>query len=326
MNKNQLLNIFERYLSGEANSSEIAKLRSFIVSNTQLSDWLENEIKTSSEDIDLETKLRMLENIQQQTNIYATHLSEDNSDKNKRGLIFRKISNIAAIILPFVLILGAYLYFNTQKAKPFVIAANLGEKASLILPEGTKANINSGSKILYYSNYNEKNRFIELEGEAFFDVMHDLDKPFIVQCEDIQIKVLGTSFGIKAYKNEEDISVVLNTGKIQLITPMEEIEMKPNERITYNKTTQKTTLYEVNAEDYTDWRQNRLRFEDESLSVIMKTISRMHNIDIVFENAESQNKRFTGTIDNSNIESVLNTIKLTSSVQYRQHEGVIYLY
>lgn len=324
MNRENCLDIFERYIKGEASSQEVIELIAFLKNDANLDSWLESQILESSDSIGSNVKMRILDNIRSQ----AGYSPDTSGEKEHRSHQFnlRWVANIAAILLPFVIVLGAYLYLKPSEVVPFEVIADMGEKANLTLPEGSKVAINSGSKIIYYSDYNKNDRVIKLNGEAFFEVSHDPVKPFIIECEDIKIKVLGTTFGIKAYENEKYVSIVLNSGKIQLITPKEEIIMKPNERILYNKTTQSTSRENVKAEDYTDWKQNRLRFENESLETIMNTVSRMHNIDIIFEDQNLKEQRFTGTVDNTNIESVLDAIRLTSSITYRLKDGIIYLY
>jgi len=325
MKKEDCLTIFEKYILRKASSEEIDLLRSYISDDHHLNKWLEKQIMNSPGDVNIEIKMRMLENIRSQTS-YPSQTINAVKHSSKMNLYIRRFSNIAAVLLPFAILLSVYLYLKPQKTEAFEIRADLGEKASLTLPEGSEVSINSGSIITYQSDFNLKNRTIQLYGEAFFDVTHNPQKPFVVQCDDVKIIVLGTSFGIKAYENEDNVSVVLNSGKIQLITPTEKIDMNPNDRVVYNKKTQFAHIENVNAEDYTDWRQNRLRFENESLDAIMKTISRMHNIDIVFKDSLLKNQQFTGTIDNTNIESVLDAIKLTSSVNYKLENGVVLLY
>ncbi|MDR2948812.1 MAG: DUF4974 domain-containing protein [Prevotella sp.] len=324
MNKDIFL-LFERYISGEASPDEAIQLRSYFENDTDLNKWLEDQIANSPDTIDPDIKIRMLENIRSRTG-YDTTLHVAPIKKDNFKLYLRKISNIAAVLLPVVIILGIWLYPETQKAGLFEVIADKGEKASLTLPEGSKVVINSDSKITYYNDYNQKDRYVKLTGEAYFEVKHNPEKTFIVEFGDVKVKVLGTSFGIKTYDNEENVSIVLSSGKIRLITPREEIEMTPNDRIIYNKTTQTTTSEKVDANDYTDWRQNRLRFENESLETIMKTISRMHNTDIVFEDSQLKNQRFTGTINNTNIKDVLEAIRLTSSIDYRSKDSIVYLY
>jgi ferric-dicitrate binding protein FerR (iron transport regulator) len=91
--------------------------------------------------------------------------------------------------------------------------------------------------------------------------------------------------------------------------------MKPDERIVYDKTTQKLLAETVKSTDFTAWRQNRLRFDNETLQDIATTISRIHNIDYIFEDESLKSLKYTGTVDNTNIESVLNAITLTSPIK-----------
>jgi len=327
MNKPNYKQIFERYISGEASPDEILLLKSFFDSNKDFEQWLENKISASSTTIEPDTEMRMLRNIRMQAG-YHSEFYEGNDNKNKRFKVYlRRISNVAAVLLPFVIAFSIYLYIRPQKQEIFEVVANRGEKANLTLPEGSALIINSDSKIIYGNTYNQKERLLKLEGEAFFDVKHDPDKPFIVECGDIKVRVLGTSFGIKSYANEDDISIVLDSGEILLLTPEEQIAMQPNDRIIYSKSNKTTIREKVNASDFIDWRYNRLRFENETLEAIMNTISRMHNIDIEFVDSGLKQQKFTGTIDNTDIKSVLDAIVLTSeSINYRIREGSVYLY
>ncbi|MDR0749907.1 MAG: FecR domain-containing protein [Tannerellaceae bacterium] len=326
MNKKNCLPAFERYLRGEATRDDIKRLKSFFENDAGLGKWMEEGMENASGIISPDIQMRMLENIRSRTGDSAMPHASAGGKKRYAWLRPDTTRAIAACLLPAVILFAAWLYLKPRQAASLEVIANKGEKASLTLTEGTMVAINSDSKITYPDDYNRKNRFLRLEGEAYFDVKHDPEKPFIVECEDIQIRVLGTSFGIKAYDDEKHIAIVLNTGKIQLTTPVEKIEMAPDERILYDKTTRTATREKVNADDYTAWRQNRLRFENESLETIMKTISRMHNIDIVFESLHLANMRFTGTIDNTSIKSVLEAIMLTSSINYRSDDGIVYLY
>jgi len=325
MEKKECIYLFEQYISGKASDEEIGRLRTFFENDPALNTWFDNRVLSSSDCIDDGLKAKMFANIRSQI-----QNNEGNSSRQYKGTSvkynIRRITNIAAIVLPFILLFTLYLFLKPNNINTYEIFADKGQKASLILPEGSKITMNSNSRITYNSHYNQKERRVTLKGEAFFKVVHNAEKPFIVQCEEVNIMVLGTTFGIKAYEDENNISVVLNSGKIQLVTPNEKIEMSPNDRIIYNRTTHQTSLEKVNAQDYTDWSKNRLRFENETLDIIMKAISRMHNINIILDDSDIKNQRFTGTIDNTNIESAMHAITLTSSISYKLKDGVIHLY
>lgn len=325
MNKNNYLQLFEKYLSGVASEEEVNQIALFMQNDKKLNKWLEEEMIDSSSDIDINTKMRMLNHIRSKTNHPLQSDKPINTKKKKIVINLKKIANIAAILLPVAIALSVYLYMKLPNDGLLEIVANKGQKASLVLPEGSSIALNSDSKIIYSNSYNIESRKVQLRGEAYFDVVRDPDKPFIVDCGDVRIKVLGTSFGIKSYEEDHTISIILESGKIQLNTPLEEIEMSPNDYIVYDKQNKTTIIEKVNAKDYTDWRYNRLRFDNEKLETIMKTISRMHNIDIVFENKEIGDMKFTGTIDNTHIESILDAIKLTSSIAYKIDNGIVFL-
>lgn len=324
MNKNKCLDLFEKYLLGEASSEEIESLCSFINNDPNLSEWLEEEIENSSSDIDVAIKMRMLDNIRSHTNYYVETVLENKKTSKKHYL--RWIANIAAVLFPVFLVMSLYMYNKSDEIDYLTVAANLGEKASINLPDGSKVAINSASEITYSTAYNKNDRSLELVGEAYFEVESDPAKPFIVKCGEIKVKVLGTSFDINAYDDNNKISVVLNSGKVEFITPNETLTMKPNDRVIYDRTTKNTEVQNVNAKDYTEWRQNRLRFENETLETIVKTISRMHNTDIVFKDEKLAKLKFTGTIDNTSVQSALKALLLTAPMSYETEDGVVYLY
>lgn len=325
MEKDKCLDIFERYIQRQASDEEVDLLRSFINNDQALNKWLESQIEDAASEIDVDVKMRMLDNIRSNTNY---DVQEDEIAKIKKPMKFylRWVANIAAILLPIVLILGVYMYTQAPKVEHLTVSAGPGERASINLPDGSKVAVNSGSKVIYNTAYNKKERFLQLEGEAYFEVEHDPSKPFIVECGDVKIKVLGTTFGINAYNDNEVISVVLNSGKIEFITPNETLAMSPNDRVTYDRKTKHVETTQVNAVDYTEWRENRLRFENETLEHIVKVISRMHNTDIVFEDDLLGQQKFTGTIDNTSVQSALKALSLTAPISYHVKEGVVLLY
>ncbi|WP_101690929.1 FecR family protein [Dysgonomonas massiliensis] len=326
MNKDRCLILFERYLLKEASPDEIKELCTFINNDSHLNRWLEDEIKNTSSDIDVNIQMRMLQNIRNQTYNKGQFGAEIKPVQHSYKRYLGWVANIAAILLPIVLIIGIYLYSKPQEIDYLTVSADLGEKASINLPDGSKVAINSGSEIMYSTAYNRNERVLKLQGEAYFDVESDKDKPFIVECGDVKIKVLGTKFGINAYKDENIVSVVLNSGKVEFITPKETLVMKPDDRVSYDKSTQNTTTEQVNAEDYTEWRQNRLRFENETLQNIIKVVSRMHNTDIILEDEQLINQKFTGTIDNTSVQSALKALSLTAPIHSEVKEGVIHLF
>ena len=317
MQKEECIEIFERYIQNRANQDEVRRLSVWIKNNQEISLWLEQQIMASSSIIDSEVRMRMLRNIETAIG------SENKSDNQKQSRIrfqLNKWMRVAAMfILPLLTAGGVYFYMSRESSSaPLVIAVERGQKANITLPDGSKVWLNSQSKLTYSANFNIKKRELQLDGEAYFEVAHNPNKPFIVQSNDISVEALGTAFGMKAYNEDKLISSILMRGKVRVTTPDGEAILMPNDRIMYDKTTRKKVKNAVtNATDFTGWIHNELRFENESLGDIAKTIQRIYNVDIVFATVKLKKQRYTGTINNNSLESVLNIISLTSPVLFQ---------
>jgi ferric-dicitrate binding protein FerR (iron transport regulator) len=285
----------------------------YIENNPSLNRWFEEQIRHSPAEIDEDLKLRMFSNIRE-------HIGASKTNESPVIIALKKWMRIAAIIvLPIAIVYGLYRYHEAasgnQTDNVWIVCAEQGEKANITLPDGSRVWLNSASRLTYSNTYNQKDRLLQLDGEAYFEVARDAKKNFIVQCMDMKTEVLGTAFGIKAYEEDSLIAVVLIKGKVQVTFPDKTMVMKPDERIVYDKTLKKLSSETVEPSDFTAWRENRLRFENEMLQDIATTISRIHNIDYVFEDESLKIIKFTGTVDNTSIESVLNSIMLTSPVK-----------
>ena len=158
-----------------------------------------------------------------------------------------------------------------------------GKTSEVMLSDGTKVFLNAGSRLVYPENFTGKTREVFLVGEAFFEVKHDMDHPFIVQLSDLRVKVLGTRFNISAYPSDNVIETVLTEGKVDLEKKHaglldKSIEMVPDQLASFNRTSQETTLRKVNTDDYTLWTAGILKFESADLNRITKRLERFYNI------------------------------------------------
>jgi transmembrane sensor len=318
MQKEECVEIFERYILNSAGEEEILRLSRWIRNNQEISSWLEQQILASSSAIDTEIKMRMLRNIE-------IGISTESGTTNERRTQIRfrlnKIMRVAALfILPVLTAVGVYLYMSKleNSTAPLIVAVERGQKANITLPDGSKVWLNSQSKLTYTASFNIERRELQLDGEAYFEVAHNPKKPFIVKSRDIAVEALGTAFGVKAYNEDNLISSILMRGKVRVTTPDGKAVLVPNERIMYNKSTHKKVQSTVtNATDFTGWIHNELRFENESLGDIAKTIQRIYNVDVVFASVKLKSQRYTGTINNNSLESVLNIISLTSPISFQ---------
>ena len=318
MQKEECVEIFERYIQNRANPNEIKRLSGWIKNNQEISLWLEQQILYSVSSIESEVQIRMLRNIE--AGINANYSEVTNKQLNIRFRLNKWMRVAAMFILPLFTAAGVYFYMskNVLSNAPFVVAVERGQKANITLPDGSKVWLNSQSKLTYSASFNIKKRELQLDGEAYFEVAHNPNKPFIVHSNDISVEALGTAFGVKAYNDDKMISSILMRGKVRVTTPDGVDILMPNDRIMYNKTTHKRVQSMVtNATDFTGWIHNELRFENESLDDIGKTIQRIYNVEVIFASDKLKKQRYTGTINNNSLESVLNIISLTSPVSFQ---------
>ena len=158
--------------------------------------------------------------------------------KTKNRFLHR-IGRYAAVAC-IILAVGSGAYYTgvsrtaDDTNKEVTMSVSNGQKADIVLADGTKVYINSDSRIVYSNSYNKKTRVVSLEGEAYFEVAKDKEKPFIVKANGINVQALGTSFNIRAHKDDKSVAVILISGKVKVDDGRYETYMKPNERLVCN--------------------------------------------------------------------------------------------
>lgn len=328
MKKEECIEIFERYIKQLASADEILRLSNWIRNNQEISEWLEQQILASSSTIDSEVQMRMLKNIESGINSETKDFTF-NKRSDSRFQLNKWIRVAALFLLPVLTAAGTYFLMNknVSTSAPLVIAVERGQKANVTLPDGSKAWLNSQSKLTYSADFNFEKRELKLEGEAYFEVAHNPQKPFIVHSKDMAVEALGTAFSVKAYTEDSLISSVLMCGKVRVTTPSGELTLLPNEKVLYDKTSHTMKQSKVtNAVNFIGWMHNELRFENESLVDIAKSIQRIYNVEITFASEKLRNQRYTGTINNNSLESVLNFITLTSAISFKIDNQQVTLY
>lgn len=176
-----------------------------------------------------------------------------------------------------------------------------GKSSEVILSDGTKVFLNAGSRLIFPEYFSGKTREVFLTGEAYFDVRHDQNHPFIVQLSDVRIKVLGTKFNISAYAADNVIETVLAEGKVAMernSTGLFEraTELVPDQMASFDRTTKETRVKAVNVNNYTLWTKGLLQFENTDLNRITKRLERYYNIKIEFADPLLGGLRISGKL------------------------------
>ncbi len=176
-----------------------------------------------------------------------------------------------------------------------------GKSSELQLSDGTKVFLNAGSRLVYPENFTGKTREVFLAGEAFFDVKQDKKHPFIVQIDDLKIKVLGTRFNVSAYQTDNVVETVLIEGKVSIDHNNvgffdKTTELVPNQLASFDRTTHETEIKTVDTSNYILWTEGLLKFERTDLSRIVKRLERYYNIRFQFSDPLLGGLRISGKL------------------------------
>jgi ferric-dicitrate binding protein FerR (iron transport regulator) len=223
---------------------------------------------------------------------------------------------VAAIII-FVLSTSISTYYiynefynSSNTLMSYETIAPHGSQSKIVLPDGTIAWLNSGSILKYNTSYGRKNRTVYLSGEGYFDVQKNTEKPFFVHAGDINVKVLGTVFNVRAYNDEATVEVNLIEGKVDVSLTDDianvALSLVPNQKMVYIKQNKSLRSYNADAARSATWTTGKLCFVDASLEEISKDLERKYDVKINVQAKNIKDELFSGSLDlNQPIDNVL---------------------
>jgi ferric-dicitrate binding protein FerR (iron transport regulator) len=255
--------------------------------------------------------------------------------KDIRRKTFRKIPTNKVRLYQFVawaasllLLLGvtgsAYFLFNKEKpASYYIVHSGILNISTVRLPDGTSVRLGSGSKLTYPTDFREGKREIWLDGQAFFDVTSDKEKPFVVHTAQMDVEALGTAFEIFTYAEDNFMEAILLNGKIKVsLADRKDTSfiLMPDDKITYHKSDDKVILSQVDANNYTSWRRGILSFENEKLSMIIPRLEQWYGRKIFMDKELGEAYKFTFKVRDEPLERILYIMKESSPVRYKKSE------
>jgi len=198
-----------------------------------------------------------------------------------------------------------------------------GKQFKLVLADGTEIQLNSGSTIKYPVSFAGKAiRRVELEGEAFFNIAKNKEKPFVVVTDKISTEVLGTQFNISHYKNDSFSEVVLVEGSVGVFKGKERFEigkdilLKPNQKVRLNRSNDEMEVFDIDVYEYISWTRGSLVFYNKSFQDIMKKLERHYDIKVTTVYKEIQEQKFTGEFDVETVDQIMNTFQENTMFNY----------
>ncbi|MBC5634604.1 FecR family protein [Parabacteroides hominis] len=237
--------------------------------------------------------------------------------------VFRRIViellKVAAIAL--ILFSGNFLLQKDDQMESLPSFQTLyvpaGQRAELILPDSTKVWLNANSKLVYPSSFKEGIRQVELDGEAYFDVRHNGDNPFVVRTKSMNVTVLGTEFNVSAYSGIEEFNIALLRGSVELNSPdlSRKYRMTAGEQVLYRDG--KYVSDQIGSMDYFKWKEGLLSFNNQPIHVIIEKLRLYYDIRIEVADLPFLKERYSGKFRvKDGIEQVLKVLQLEHKFTY----------
>ena len=199
------------------------------------------------------------------------------------------------------------------------IQCPLGVRTKFVLPDGTTGFLNSGSTLEYPVRFNRE-RTVTLNGEAYFDVTHDEERPFVVNTPHLYTMVLGTQFNVIAYENENSEEIILKEGIVEVYSQQgEKLEtMQANQKLSLNIANRQYDKSQVEAYQYVSWTEGKLVLRNESMQQVANRLGRWYNVEIEIEDPELLTYAFRATFIDEPLEEVLKLLALTAPLSFEE--------
>lgn len=338
--ENKFYDLFGLQLSGEISTTQIEELQQLIREHPALHNLYTELLNTptpapyNSETLEQAyaghyINKKFLPELQQPA--VKTLSVAHKKTKTWLGYISFAAASVIAIVLGFYF-LNKSTVTEAVKTSKNEMTTPKGSKSKVVLPDGTKVFLNADSRIVYEEDFNKKTREVALTGEAYFDVMHDAARPFIIHTGKADIKVLGTTFNVRNYPGEEFIETALIRGRIEVSLENDQskkIILKPSEKLVLSRKTiadkesksgNVLILSHITLKDSvvaeTSWMNNRIILIDKPLYEIATELERQFNMKVIFKSPATKNYHYTINVENSSPQEIMEILELSRKINY----------
>lgn len=358
MNEERIWLLLSLQLSGEAAPAEKAELETLLSQHPELAEkarvmtalWQINPQAADGTE-SYNRHLQRLSNQLAAPALQYENMADDQPSDTKPVLLHRSNRKwywaAAAAVLLFVvsytLLMPGNRHSTVPKMAANTVSTKAGSKSKIQLPDGTEVWLNAESRIEYNESFNLRTREVKLTGEAFFDVVKNKEKPFIIHTAQMDVRVTGTAFNVRSYPDESTTETSLLRGAVEISlhnNPEKKYYLKPNDKLVINNNltaladiqpeaaqqeTDKPLVHmkkvNINKEENdvteTMWVKNKLAFDNETLEKILAETERWYNVQIEIKNTNAGSFRFTGVFENKPLTDVLEALCLASHLHYQ---------
>ena len=218
---------------------------------------------------------------------------------------------------------------EAKYSQTILASTSIGENKTITLSDGTKVTLNANTTFSYPEKFSEESRDVSLQGEAFFDVAHNPEKPFKVATGNgMNIQVLGTVFNVKSYPEDQNVETTLVSGKVKVVEEQNQktVVLAPSQRATYVKDADKLIVDNVQTTKFTAWREGKLIYDETPIRQVISDLKRKYKVDISVESPGIMDYKYTGEFDNLGIEQILDLFEVSSPILYKMHNNQITLF
>lgn len=308
MEEGKLDLLMRKFLDGTANESE----------KQQLNDWYraQNE-KDIIWETDRPNEEKQIAKQMRQTLKAHIYAGKSRSVRFNSGMI----GKAAAIFIGVSVMAGAYFHFKGVKSnllsdRAVIAATSMHENRYVLLPDSSTVLLHPGAKINYH--FDGKTRQLTLIGEAYFDIKHKTDQPFIIHTGKVITTVLGTAFNIKAYPGQK-VTVAVTRGKVSVIDETKKMLaiLTPNQSVEYSSETKTASQHAVKSEEVITWVKADVQFDDVPFKELAEKLEHRYDVSIKFKNPALEKQLMTGHFSGTEpLERVLKIISETTATTY----------
>ena len=262
------------------------------------------------------------------------HQGIEKDKKHIRTFDWNYFTKIAAVIAVFIIasvyIFNVNQYSSSEKATAYnttIVKENpAGQKSKINLPDGSIVWLNGASSISYSSGFNEAVRSVELQGEAFFDVFKDHDKPFVVKSGNIKTTAIGTSFNIEAYLQQDKIKVSLVSGRVKVEqeeNTKNDVTLSPGYEVIYHTQTQSMDQQPFSEMDVIGWIEGQLVFNKADYYEVMQKLERWYGVQIKTMGSPPYDWKLTTSYKDENLVNILKNLRFGKEFNYELKKDVL---
>jgi transmembrane sensor len=245
--------------------------------------------------------------------------------RNRKVSFISLMQKAAAVLLIPLLAFALWQTFRLNNIEENITLNEIATPPTLrsvfTLPDGTQVWLNGGTSLKYPVRFSGKERLVELDGEAFFKVSSQKDKPFVVKSGDYLIEAVGTEFNSKAFSSEQKIETVLTEGKINIVLESPQgrktmASLEPNQMVTYYRSDKKIIRRKADTTKHLSWMKGKIIFRNDHIDEVLNRLEHWYNIEFVIDSKVDLDYAFTGSFESEELKQLLRYIELTTPVTF----------